>query len=376
MIIKNGRVFIDEDGIFKKIDIEVLNGVITRIGDNLKGDDIINADGKYITPGLVEAHSHIGVCEEAIQWEGDDLCENEPVTPQMRAIDAINPQDRAFKEALTGGVTTICTGFGSGGVVAGTFAIIENNGSSVIENMLIKSEAAMKVAFGENPRDFGRKGKQPNTRASVASMLRQCLYDAIDYKAKKDEAAIKGEFSKIDLGLEQMMLVIDKQIPLKAHAHRADDIITSIRIAKEFGIDMTLDHCTEGHLIVDFLKNAGYPAIVGPSFGSKSKYELKNKTFETVKVLVDAGLLVAITTDHNVNPQESLIMFAAMAVKAGLTQGEAMKCVTSNPAKILGISDKKGKIAISLDGDIVIWNGHPFDIQSRVEKVYVRGILI
>lgn len=374
MLIKNASVFLSDEG-FKKITVRVQNGKITELSEEASGadNDILNASGMFLTPGLVEAHSHIGICEEAIGWEGDDLCENEPVTPGIRAIDAINPFDIAFQEALRGGVTTICTGPGSGGVIAGTFAVIENNGEKVIERMTLRTDAAMKVAFGENPRDFGRHGKQPNTRASVALMLRNCLEDAKDYKARRDEAQKSGKLIRRDLGLEQMVRVLDGELPLKAHVHRADDICTAIRIAKEYGVRMTLDHCTEGHLISDYIAESGYPAIVGPSFGSKGKYELKNKTFDTVPALLNAGVEVAITTDHNVHPQEALILFSAMCRKAGLSETEALRCVTSAPAKILGVEDRKGSIKPGMDADFVLWDLNPLDVQTRAAYVAVRG---
>lgn len=376
MIIKNAKLFLDEPGIFEQLDIRLAGEKIAEIGLNLKGDvdeEIIDAAGCLVTPGLIEAHSHIGMYEEGIQWEGDDICENEPVTPEMRSIDALFPGDVAFAEALTGGVTTMCTGFGSGGVVAGTAVIVENNGSLVVDDMILVPDAGMKCAFGENPRDFGRRGKQPNTRASVAFMLRECLQDAIDYKAEKEEALKKGDHFKIDLGMEAMVRVIDGEIPIKAHCHRSDDICTAIRICKEFGVRATLDHCTDGHLIADHIAKSGYPAIVGPSFGSKSKYELRNKSFDTAAVLIAAGVKVAITTDHNVTPQESLNWLAAMCVRNGLSEADAIRCITCNPADILGISERKGRLAEGLDGDVVIWDQHPLDLQAKPNRVYVRG---
>ncbi|MGN0734958.1 MAG: amidohydrolase [Anaerovoracaceae bacterium] len=375
MIIKNAKIFLDEPGTFEKLDIRVENGKIAEIAENIPAGDeqVIDAKDCFVTPGIVEAHSHIGICEEAIQWEGDDLCENEPVTPEMRAIDSLYPGDIAFEEALTGGVTTMCTGFGSGGVVAGTAVIVENNGSLVADEMVLVADAAMKCAFGENPRDFGRHGKQPNTRASVAYMLRKCLQDAIDYKAEKEEAARKGEYFKKNLGMESMVRVIDGEIPIKAHAHRSDDICTVIRICKEFNVKATLDHCTEGHLIADYIAKSGYPAIVGPSFGCKSKYELKNKSFDTAPALVKAGVKVAITTDHNVTPQGSLNWLAAMCVRNGLSEADALRCITCNPADILGIEDRKGRLRVGLDADIVIWDKHPLDLQAKPRFVYVEG---
>ena len=403
MIIKNAKVFMDTSGCFEHLDILVRDGKIAEIAEVLDAEEeaVIDAKGCFVTPGLIEAHSHIGMCEEGIQWEGDDICENEPVTPEMRAIDAFFPGDMAFADALTGGVTTICTGFGSGGVVAGTAVIVENNGSLIademvtgpgsanvlggtflamktvgerVDNMIVRDPVAMKCAFGENPRDFGRKGKQPNTRASVAFLLRKCLQDAIDYKIAKESAQKKNEPFKKDLGMEAMVRVIDGEIPIKAHCHRSDDICTAIRICKEFGVKATLDHCTDGHLIADYIAKSGYPAIVGPTFGSKSKYELRNKSFDTVPVLVHAGVKVAITTDHNVTPQESLHWLAAMYMRNGLSEADAIRCITSNPADILGIADKKGRIKVGLDADIVIWDKNPLDLQAKPRCVYVRGV--
>ncbi|MDD6042858.1 MAG: amidohydrolase [Eubacteriaceae bacterium] len=373
MIIKNGKIFLDEPGTFETLDIRVEDGKIVEIGENLHGEDIVDAEGCFVTPGIVEAHSHIGLYEEGIMWEGDDICENEPVTPEMRAIDALFPGDVAFAEALTGGVTTMCTGFGSGGVVAGTAVIVENTGSMVVDDMVLVADAGMKCAFGENPRDFGRKGKQPNTRASVAFMLRECLQKAVDYKAEKAEAEKKGEHFNIDLGMEAMVKVIDGEMPIKAHCHRSDDICTVIRICKEFNVKATLDHCTDGHLIAEHIAKSGYPAIVGPSYGSKSKYELRNKSFDTAAVLVKAGVKVAITTDHNVLPQESLNWQAAMCMRNGLSEADAIRCITCNPADILGIADRKGRLKEGLDADIVIWDKHPLDLQAKPETVYLRG---
>lgn len=373
MIIKNGQIFLDEQGSFEALDIRIEEEKIVEIGKNLQGEGVVDAKGCFITPGLIEAHSHIGMYEEGIQWEGDDICENEPVTPEMRSIDAFYPGDSAFSESLTGGVTTMCTGFGSGGVVAGTAVIVENNGSLVADDMVLVAEAGMKCAFGENPRDFGRKGKQPNTRASVAFLLRQCLQNAVDYKEEKEAAEKKDEPFKKDLGMEAMMAVIEGRMPIKAHCHRSDDICTVIRICKEFGVNATLDHCTDGHLIAEHIARSGFPAIVGPTFGSKSKYELRNKSFDTAAVLVNAGVKVAITTDHNVTPQESLNWLAAMYVRNGLSEADAIRCITCNPADILGIADRKGRLETDLDGDVVIWNQHPLDIQAKPRLVYVRG---
>ncbi len=373
MIIKNARIFLDEPGTFEQLDIKIEDGIIVELAPSIEGADIVNAENCYVTPGIIEAHSHIGMYEEGIMWEGDDICENEPVTPEMRAIDAFYPGDMAFDDAISGGVTTMCTNFGSGGVVAGTSVIIENNGSMVADELVLVPDAAMKCAFGENPRWFGKEKRQPNTRGSVAFLLRKCLQDAIDYKAEKEAALAKGDHFKTDLGMESMVRVIDGEIPIKAHCHRSDDICTAIRICKEFGVRATLDHCTDGHLVAEHVAKSGYPAIVGPTYGSRSKYELRNKSFDTVPTLVAAGVKVAITTDHNVLPQESLNWQAAMHLRNGLSEADALRCITSNPADILGIAERKGRLKVGLDADIVIWDKHPLDLQAKPKVVYVRG---
>lgn len=373
MIIKNARIFLDEPGTFEKLDIKIEDGIIVDIAPSIEGADIVNAENNYVTPGIIEAHSHIGMYEEGIMWEGDDICENEPVTPEMRAIDAFYPGDMAFDDAISGGVTTMCTNFGSGGVVAGTSVIIENNGSMVADELVLVPDAAMKCAFGENPRWFGKEKRQPNTRGSVAFLLRKCLQDAVDYKAEKEAALAKGDHFKTDLGMESMVRVINGEIPIKAHCHRSDDICTAIRICKEFGVRATLDHCTDGHLVAEHVAKSGYPAIVGPTYGSRSKYELRNKSFDTVPTLVAAGVKVAITTDHNVLPQESLNWQAAMHLRNGLSEADALRCITCNPADILGIQDRKGRLKVGLDADIVIWDKHPLDLQAKPKVVYVRG---
>lgn len=375
MIIKNAMVFLIEEEGFVKRDILVKDSKIAEVSENiqLSEDELIyDASNMYVTPGLIDAHSHIGVCEEQIGWEGDDTCENVPLSPQICAIDGINPFDPAFKEALEGGVTVVSTGPGSASVVGGLFSTIKTHGN-IIDEMVIDKFAAMKCAFGENPKSFGKSGKEPYTRMGIAAMLRKIINDAIIYREKKEEALKNNSRFEKDLGMENMLLVINKQIPLKAHVHRADDICTAIRIAKEFDLDLTLDHCTEGHLIADYLGKQPYPVIVGPSYGSKSKVETKNKSFETVKILQDKGLKVCITTDHNVYPQQSLVMFAAMAHKSGLDEFEAIKAITINPAEVLKISDRKGQIKAGLDADLVIWNKHPFDLQASVSNVFIEG---
>lgn len=345
---ENGYVLIGDDGKILSVGPEI---------DETAEMTVINAEGRLVTPGCVEAHCHIGVDNTAMRWEGADYNErSDPVTPQMRAIDGINPMDESFRNAVKGGVTSACTGPGSANVVGGTFAAIKLTGSRV-DNMIIKNPVAMKCAFGENPKGaYGQNGgKTPVTRMGTAALLRDLLSKTRNYLAKKEE----GKEAVYDAKLEAMLPVIRREIPLKAHAHRADDIFTAIRIAKEFDVLLTLDHCTDGALIADELAGEGYPAFVGPSFGSKSKIELRNKSFETPAALYHAGVNVSIITDSPVIPIESLPMCAGLAVSGGLPYEEAWKAITINPANQTGIGDRVGSLEAGKDGDVVIWTADP-----------------
>ena len=318
---------------------------------------VIDAGGRLVTPGCVEAHCHIGVHNSAMRWEGADFNErSDPLTPHMRAIDGINPMDETFALAIKHGVTTACTGPGSANVVGGTFTAIKLVGKRV-DDMIVKEPVAMKCAFGENPKGvYGQNGgKAPVTRMATAAMLRELLFKARNYVAAKEA----GKEPTFDMKLEAMIPVIKGEIPLKAHAHRADDIFTAIRIAKEFNVQLTLDHCTDGALIAHELAEEGYPAFVGPSFGSKSKVELLHKDFTTPGILHEAGVPVSIITDAPVTPLEYLPMCAGFAVSAGLPYEEAWKAITLNPANQTGIGHRVGSIEVGKDGDVVIWNGDP-----------------
>jgi len=381
MFIKNGLVYTMVGMAPEEMNIEVENGKIKGLGKNLKitpGAEVIDATGKLVFPGFIDAHCHIGMWEEAMGFEGDDGNEmTDPITPHLRAIDSINPCDEAFANALKGGITTAATGPGSANVIGGTFSVIKLHGNR-IDDMIVKETLAMKCAFGENPkRVYNDKKQMPTTRMGTAAKLREALAKAVEYNNKITDAA--GDRSKLpayDMKLEALLPVIKGEIPLKAHAHRADDIFTAIRIAKEFGVKITLDHCTEGHLIADHLAKEGLPAIIGPSFGNKSKIELANKTFDTPKALHDAGVKIAIMTDSPVIPLEYLTMCAALAHKAGLGEMDALKCISINAAEILGVADRVGSLEVGKDADIVIWNGHPFDLQSKVEKTLVNGEIV
>ena len=336
------------------------DGKITAVGANLSAPEncqIIDAQGRLVTPGCVDAHCHIGLHNEAMGWEGMDYNEIvDPITPQMRAIDSINPMDESFALALQGGVTTACTGPGSANVVGGTFVAIKLYGKRV-DNMIVKNPIAMKCAFGENPkRCYGQQGKRaPMTRMGTAAVLRELLFKTQRYLADKEA----GKNPPFDMKLEAMIPVIKGELPLKAHAHRADDILTSIRIAKEFGVRLTLDHCTDGSVIADELAEEGYPAFVGPSLGSKSKIELINKSFTTPGVLTNAGVTVSIITDAPVIPLQYLPMCAALAANSGLDTEDAWKAITINPANSTGIGDRVGSLEVGKDGDVVIWTDDP-----------------
>jgi imidazolonepropionase-like amidohydrolase len=292
-----------------------------------------------------------------MRWEGADYNESsDPVTPQMRAIDGINPIDETFELAIKHGVTSACTGPGSANVVGGTFAAIKLVGNR-IDKMIIKDPVAMKCAFGENPKGvYGQNGrKSPVTRMATAALLRDLLYKSKRYLEAKEE----GKEPNFDMKLEAMIPVMKKEIPLKAHAHRADDIFTSIRIAKEFDVDLTLDHCTDGALIADELAAEGYPAFIGPSFGSKTKIELAHKSFTTPGILHKAGVPISIITDAPVIPLEYLSMCAGFAFSAGLPYEEAWRAITINPAKQTGIGDRVGSLEAGKDGDVVVWAADP-----------------
>ena len=377
MIIKNGLVFLPEEGFVKK-DIQMKDGKILKISDSILNDQGVkeyDASGQYVMPGMIDAHSHIGLFNEAMRWEGEDGNEgSDPVTADMNAMDAINPFDESFEEAFRGGVTTACTGPGSANVIGGSFATISLFGK-IVDQMVIQYPAAMKCAFGENPKGwYGQSdNKAPMTRMGVGALLRESLIKAKNYKNKKEEAASKEEVFEIDPKLEALLPVLNKEIPLKAHAHRADDICTAIRIAKEFDVLLTLEHCTEGHMIADYIAENKLCAMVGPTFGSRTKIELKNISFDTARILTEKGIKVSIITDHPVIPQGSLNMCAALAMKAGLPEKEALKAVTINPAQVLGIDHLKGELRENLDADVVIWDKHPLDLQAKTERVYVLG---
>ena len=379
MLIRNATIYTAVQREPVQGDILIRNGKIAAVGPNLDaaGEEGFDATGLNAYPGFVEAHCHIGLDGYGIGYEGADYNEyNDSVVPQLRAIDGIEPLDPTLGMAARAGVTTVCTGPGSANVLGGTFVAMKLYGDCV-DDMILKYPAAMKIAFGENPKGvYGQNGhKMPVTRMAVAATLRETLFKAQRYAKEIEEAEKDATKTRpFDMKLEALLPVLRKEIPLKAHAHRADDILTAIRIAKEFDVDITLDHVTEGHLIVRHLVKAGKPVLVGPSFGSKSKQELKEKSFATAGILDDAGLEVCIITDAPVIPLYYLPLCAGLAVKAGMKEESAWRAITINPAHVVGIDGRVGSIEAGKDADIAIFEGNPLrDIQCRTKAVFVNG---
>lgn len=356
-------------------DILIDGGKIVKIGKDLSADgaEVIDAAGLQVYPGFVEAHCHIGLDGYGIGYEGHDYNElNDPVTPQVQAIDGINPFDPCMKMAAKAGVTCFATGPGSSNSIGGTFAAIKPVGTRV-DNMIVKFPIAMKCAFGENPKRCYQK-QGISSRMTNAAKIREALNKAKVYKAKIEAAG--DDASKLpayDQKSEALIPVLNHEIPLKAHAHQANDIFTAIRIAKEFGVGLTLEHVTEGHMIVDELAKENLPLAVGPTFGHASKFELQNKTWETPGILAKAGCHVSIITDAPVTPLHYLPLCAGLAIKAGMDEYEALRAVTINPAEHIGIADRVGSLEEGKDADVVIVDGCPFDVTGVIKHVLING---
>ena len=376
MLIKNGMIHDAVNRDAYEGDIRLCDGKIAEIGKDLQpadGEEVFDASGKQIYPGFVDAHSHLGLDNYGMGFEGHDYNEmGDMVACQLRGIDSFYPQDKAIPMALAGGVTTAGVGPGSANVLGGTFFAVKTYGNCV-DDMIVKDPVAMKCAFGENPKRC-YKDKGDSARMTTAAKLREMLFTAKDYMERKEAAGddVKAR-PKYDMKMEALIPVLKGELPLKAHAHRADDICTAIRIAKEFGVKLTLEHVTEGHLIVEELKRANVPLAVGPTLTNASKIELVNKTFDTPGILAKAGLQVSIITDAPVIPQQYLPMCAGLAVKAGMDPFDALKAITINPAKHLGIEDRVGSLEKGKDGDVVIADGDPMLSNTKVETVFLNG---
>ena len=370
MLFKNATIYTMEQDPFVG-DFKIDKGVFTQIGRNLtasEGEDVQDLNGLYVFPGLVESHCHLGMEETAIRFEGDDVNEiTDPITPNMRGIDGCNPMDETVELALKGGVTTVAAGPGSANVIGGTFFAYKTVGNC-IDEMSIQNPLAMKAAFGENPKRC-YQGKKIDTRMQISALLRETLAKTKEYILKKES----GKDVDYDQKLEAMIPVIKKELPLKCHAHRADDILTVIRIAKEYDIKVTLDHVTDARCIIPQIKESGFPCICGPALTHKSKFELANMSFETPNELYKAGILFSIITDSPVVPQQYLSLSAALAAKAGLPEYEAIKAITINPAKILGLDNRVGSIKEGKDADFVICTKNILDTTNEIKDVYVDG---
>ena len=363
-----------------KADILLADGKIAAIGTDLTAPAdaaVFDADGLEVYPGFVDAHTHIGLDGYGIGYEGCDYNEmNDIWTPQLRAIDGINPRDPSLADARKAGVTCVCTGPGSANVLGGTFLAMKTVGDRV-DKMVVRDPVAMKCAFGENPKRCYRD-KCDSTRMSTAAFLRGALMQARDYGARKQAA--NGDITKMpayNQKLEALLPVLAREIPLKAHAHQANDIFTALRIAREFNLRLTLEHVTEGHLIVDELAGEkDVPMAVGPSLTFASKFELQNKSWSTPAVLTAAGCHVSIITDSSVIPQQYLPLCAGMAIKAGMDPFDALKAITLNPAEHIGVADRVGSLEVGKDADVVITAGSPFEVLTEVKAVFIDGARI
>ncbi|KAB8189405.1 amidohydrolase family protein [Nonomuraea phyllanthi] len=353
------------------------NGKIVAVGRDVAVPDdatVVDAAGGWVLPGFVEAHGHLGVHEEAEGWAGQDTNEmTDPNGARLRALDAINPADLAFADALSGGVTTAVIKPGSGNPIGGQTVAIKCWGRTVDE-MLLKEPASVKSALGENPkRVYGDQKKLPSTRQGVAAVIRDAFMKAQDYRARRAAAAAEDKPFDRDATMEILTQVLDGDLPWCQHTHRADDIATALRLADEFGYRLIINHGTEGHLLADALAARNVPVIIGPLFTTRSKVELRQRSLRNPGILARAGVELAITTDHPVVPIHFLVHQATLAVKEGMDPAEALRSITLNPARIMGVDDRVGALKPGLDADVVIWSGDPLDVMSRALRVFVDG---
>lgn len=371
LLIRNGLLYTMEDAEPVRADLLAANGKIVKIAADItpsESMEVFDARGLRVYPGFLDAHSHLGVSPERATVQGDECNENtNPITPCMRAIDAINPMDSAFHNALAAGVTGVLAGPGSSNAIGGQFAFIKTSGRRV-DDMVVLAPAAIKLAFGENPMStYGMNGNIPSTRMGIASLIREELHLARQYF----DSGSTGDFS-----MECYRDLFEGRIPLKAHVHRADDIFTAIRIAKEFSLGLTLDHCTEGHLIAEEIAESGFPAIVGPSLASRNKSEVSLSDFKTAGVLKKAGVTVAITTDHPVSRIQYLPLCAALAAKEGLGEADALRAITIDAARIARVDDRLGSLRVGKDADFTVFDGNPLEIASNLRLTVINGKVV
>ena len=377
MRIINGKVLTMAGKTYENGYVQFADGKIEAVGDMgelTEGvEEFIDVKGAWVMPGLIDAHCHVGIAEEKWGVVGDDSNEmTSPVTPHLRGIDAINPMDPAFHDAIIAGITSLMTGPGSSNVVGGQSVFMKVQGR-IVDRMIVKAPAAMKVAFGENPKTcYGGRDVAPGSRMAISGMLREELFRAREYFEKKEAEKL----AELNFRLESWKPVLRGEIPLKAHVHRADDILSAIRIAKEFGLKLTLDHCTEGHLIADEIAASGFPVIVGPHLSSRSKLEIQNLSFKTAGVLERAGVKTAIMTDHPVSLIRYLPLCAGLSVKQGLSMEGGLRAITIHAAEICGVSDRVGSLEAGKDADIAVFSGNPMEVFTKTRYTFVDGELL
>lgn len=382
MLIINGKVLTMAGTCYDSACILVEGKKIIQIAEVIdrqenKDGIVVDVKGAWVLPGLIDAHSHIGISEEKTGFVGNNSNETtNPITPHIKALDAINPMDSAFHTAIKCGITSVMVGPGSSNVVGGQFAFMKTHGRCV-DDMIVLEPAAMKIAFGENPKtNYGDKNMMPSSKMSIGAMLRETLFAAKQYADDKRRAKEKDEFFKEDFRKECWLPVLERKIPLKAHVHRADDILTAIRIAKLFQLDLTLDHCSEGHLIAEEIRESGYPAIVGPILATRNKVELRYVDLKTAGILNQAGIKVAMTTDHPVLSIECLPLCVGLAVKEGLDIEEGLKAITINAAEICRVQSRVGSIEVGKDADIAIFDGNPMEIVTTCLYTIIDGQIV
>ncbi len=382
LLIKNAKILTMSGVNYDNGCILIEDKKIVKVGENINvnNDDIsevIDAKNYWVMPGIIEAHCHIGIKEEKKGFEGDDCNEMmEPITPYLKALDGVNPIDSGFYNALSAGITSVMVGPGSSNIVGGQWIFLKTSGR-VIDNMIVLEPAAMKIALGENPKsNYNKANKMPSTRMSIAALLREELFEAQQYNEDKKNAKVSNNNFQQKFRKECWLPVLNKEIPLKAHVHRADDILTAIRIAKEFDLKMTLDHCTEGHLIAKEIKKSGFPAIVGPTLTSRNKIETQYADFKTAGILHKEGIKVAITTDHPVTRIQDLAICAGLAAKEGLGIEEGLKAITINPAEICNVSHRVGSIEVGKDADIAIFDGNPMETFTKTMYTIIDGEIV
>lgn len=368
-VIKGGRVLIEGERLV------AVGGQEIAIPQEAQ---VVDVSGKLVMPGLIDAHCHLGIAEEIYLFEGDDVNEeSDPITPHLRALDAVNPLDPAFEDALRAGITTVFVCPGSANVIGG-LGLVMHTAGRVVDKMVLKNPAGLKVALGENPkRVYSEQQKMPLTRMAIAALLRENFTAADAYlKKMEQEQEQKEDPPEPDLKMEALGLALRGEIPVRAHAHRADDIMTALRIAEEFNLKIVIEHCTEGHLLARELAEKNVPVVVGPSIANRAKVEMKERSLKTAGILAQHGLTVALMSDHPEVPIEYLPLCAALAVKEGMKEEDALKAITINAAKILGVADQVGSLEKGKLADVIVTNGSVLDLYSRVEMVIISGEVV